>query len=525
MMHWLLLLAAGALHALSFSVSPFPAWSLSISQIITLAVLAWYVFRASTVRKAAGYTALFSISNFCLGIYWLFISMNTYGSLAAPLAAIAVFLLSAYLSIYPVLAASLTRYLARGALYRNAVIWAACWALAEWLRSFVFTGFPWNSTGYAHNDSPLSAWAPILGNYGVGFMAALVSALLALAFASQQKNTHKNTLTGLTAIAGIFIVSFGLKQITWHQPHGNPISIRLIQGNIAQNLKFNPATMMQSMQENLELALLSPANPETPPEVMIFPETVIPTFQNRMSPQFWQDVIHLAAQTQSVFFMGAPVHRQDNHKDRVTNSVIAIDGNTSEEAIFSGQGLAIYDKQHLVPFGEFIPYGFRWFVHAIGIPLGDFDRGSSSQANFIVNEQVFAPNICYEDVFGEELLPALFPRPDGSPGASILFNVSNLAWFGNTFALGQHLQIARMRAMETARPMVRATNTGTTAAIDANGKLIAALPTNIPGVLDVLVQGTQGYTLYARTGNLLILLLSFLCIALGFFFKKKTNKI
>ena len=521
MMHRLLLLAAGALHALSFSVSPLPAWSLPLTQILTLAVLAWYVLRAGNVRQAAWHAAWFSISNFCTGIYWLFISMNTYGALAAPLAAAAVFLLSAYLSLYPILAASVTRYLSRSSMASFVLVWAGSMALSEWLRSFIFTGFPWNSTGYAHTGSILSAWAPVLGVYGVGFMAALVSALLATYFACLQKRQRKAATLCLASMAGLLAISVGLKQITWHQPHGNPISIRLIQGNISQDRKFHPDTMLESIHENLDLALLEPAHPDAPAKVIIFPETIIPGFQDRMSPPFWQSVTQLAESTQSVFFMGVPLRTLDHRGQRYTNSVIALDGNTNLEALMSGLGLPVYDKQHLVPFGEFIPYGFRWFVHAIGIPLGDFDRGTALQQNFVVQDQVFAPNICYEDVFGEELLPALFTRPDGSPGASIMFNVSNLAWFGNTFALGQHLQIARMRSMETARLMVRATNTGTTAAIDANGNLIAALPTAIPGVLDVQVQGTQGYTLYARTGNSLIIILSLLCIGLGMFFRKK----
>jgi len=522
MMLRLLLLAAGALHALSFSASPLPAWSLSSTQILTLSILAWYILRAGSVRQAAWHAAWFSISNFCVGIYWLFISMNTYGALAAPLAATAVFLLSAYLSLYPILAASVTRYLSRDTIASFILVWAGCMALSEWLRSFIFTGFPWNSTGYAHTDSVLSGWAPVLGAYGVGFMAALVSALLAAGLVFLQKQQQKKSILCLISIVCLFMISFGLKQISWHQPHGNPISIRLVQGNISQDRKFHPDTMMESMYENFDLALLEPADPEAPAKVIIFPETIIPGFQDRMSPEFWHSVTRLAEHTQSVFFMGVPLRTLDHRGERYTNSVISLDGNTSTEALMSGLGLSVYDKQHLVPFGEFIPYGFRWFVHAIGIPLGDFDRGTALQHNFVVQDQVFAPNICYEDVFGEELLPALFARPDGSPGASIMFNVSNLAWFGNTFALGQHLQIARMRSMETARPMVRATNTGTTAAIDASGNLIAALPTAIPGVLDVQVQGTQGHTLYARTGNSLIIILSLFCIGLGVLARKKT---
>jgi apolipoprotein N-acyltransferase len=169
----------------------------------------------------------------------------------------------------------------------------------------------------------------------------------------------------------------------------------------------------------------------------------------------------------------------------------------------------------LVPFGEFIPPGFRWFVDAMNIPLGDFDRGQLGQAPLALAGQQIAPNICYEDVFGEEIIKAVMPG-SGEPGASLLVNVSNLAWFGNSWALQQHLQISRMRAIETARPMLRATNTGMTAAIDADGSVRAVLAPHQMGVLDVEVQGTQGLTPYVRWGNWPVLILSLAIIALGF---------
>jgi apolipoprotein N-acyltransferase len=189
----------------------------------------------------------------------------------------------------------------------------------------------------------------------------------------------------------------------------------------------------------------------------------------------------------------------------LTNSVILLDPQVAAGAAPAPR----YDKRHLVPFGEFVPWGFRWFVDLMTIPLGDFGRGSPDQPPFAVGGQRVAFNICYEDVFGEELLPAL-TREDG---ATILANISNIAWFGDSHALPQHLQIARMRTLETARPMIRATNTGMTAAIDFDGRLLAALPPYQLGALSVTVQGRSGLTPYSRTGNWPVAALCLLVLA------------
>jgi apolipoprotein N-acyltransferase len=174
-----------------------------------------------------------------------------------------------------------------------------------------------------------------------------------------------------------------------------------------------------------------------------------------------------------------------------------------------------YDKHHLVPFGEFVPPGFRWFVDAMTIPLGDFNRGAQRQALFNLHGQVLAPNICYEDVFGEEIIQSVRPSQQFGAGATNLVNASNLGWFGDSWALRQHLQISRMRALETARPMIRATNTGMTAAIDPNGVVRAVLPAHSKGVLDVEVQGTTGLTPYVRWGNTPVLTWTALLLLLG----------
>ena len=512
-MFYLLLVAAGLLHAQSFAAGVIPAVFLPYAQLFSLAVLFFGIMRAASRKQAIAFTFIFGLANFCSGIYWLYISMHTYGHMIGALAATAVFLLSFYLCLYPALAAYLYRLLDQRPRFFSAFILAATWALGEWLRATVFTGFPWLNIAYAHVDGPLSAWAPIIGAYGVAYIVALLSALIALTL--HHWRLKKQAALYLLCTIGIFVASSLLKPINWSQPINEPISIRLIQGNIDQATKFNPQEMFASMWENFELALLPPSDEQHPPRIVIFPETIIPSFQNRMDPQFWQSVINMAAAQGAEFFIGAPYFAEHNGQPYFANSILAINGNTQVDDLYNAsQAIKRYDKQHLVPFGEFIPFGFRWFVEAMSVPLGDFNRGATRQQNFIVEQHVLAPNICYEDIFGNELLPALFPH-EGDPGASILFNVSNLAWFGNTYALGQHLQMARMRAQETARPMLRATNTGATAAIDQYGNVVSSLPNAVPGILDVLVQGTEGYTPYARAGNTPILLLIGLILLLS----------
>jgi len=233
---------------------------------------------------------------------------------------------------------------------------------------------------------------------------------------------------------------------------------------------------------------------------------VLPVFQDRLKPEVWEIWQRIAAERKAVIVMGAPLHDIHAGQDRYTNSVIGLTAHTTAEELYAAQGAMRYDKRHLVPWGEYVPPGFRWFVNMLDIPLGNFDRGQERQAPFAIGDQRVAFNICYEDLFGNELLPAL-QSVDGEPGASILINVSNLGWFGDSWALRQHLQIARLRTIETARPMLTATNTGITAAIEPTGHVAASLPPHQAGILPVTVQGMSGLTPYARFGDKLALAL------------------
>jgi len=506
-------LFCGVLYALSFSPDPLPGWLLPVWHIALFAVLIRLCDQAESPGQAAKLGWLFGLTGFSTGLYWLSISMHTYGHLPAPLAAAGVFVLAAALAIFPALACWTARRLHADSAVGRALLWAAAWTLTEWLRGTLFTGLPWLNAGYAHANGPFSGWLPVLGVYGVAFLAAYTAAAISLL-------THSATPIRLPVALALCaaLVGLGLKQIAWSTPHGKPLEVRLVQGNIEQSDKFDPAHRQASIVQHLEQAALPPVADAAMPQLIVLPETVMPDFQHRIAPDVWQAWRDLARERNTTVIMGVPLH---DTQSRLTNSVIGIRGDTSLAELQSGENRLRYDKRHLVPFGEFIPPGFRWFVEAMQIPLGDFDRGGERQAPFSVADQTIASNICFEDVFGEELLPALHPFEDGTPGATILVNVSNLGWFGDSWALRQHLQIARVRAMETARPMLRATNTGMTAAIAPDGRVLIQAEPLQPRVVGLPVQGMTGLTPYARLGNSPILMFAALCLGVALAGRRK----
>lgn len=491
-------------------------------QLLSLTALFYYSLKSKTTKGALGGTWLFGIANFGLGVYWLYISMHTYGGMAPILAALAVLLFSAVLALYYVIAIAFMRFTIRQPCALNwtqqlaaIVIIASTWTLLEWVRGTFLTGFPWLNIAYAHVDSMFAGWAPIFGAYGVSWFAAFTSAALAIFALNTSVTAPKNHSFPL-GIAVIFAtLGIVLGGITWHNAHEKPFYVRLTQGNVDQNLKFNPQSLQDGVNLYKKLAALEAKTPESTPDLIILPETIVPLFQHQWQPDFWQEWIDIAAAQDATLLLGVPLYAEDGEQSTYTNSAITINAQSSPLAIQQLQIAQRYDKHHLVPFGEFVPPGFRWFIDLLQIPLGDFDRGQTRQANFAIDSQHIGPDICYEDVFGEEIIQSVREHDEHGAGATLLVNISNLAWFGDTWALDQHLQIARMRSLETARPMLRATNTGATAAIFPNGAVQALLPTHTIGVLDVEVQGTTGLTPYVRWGNWPVVLWSLVLLIIA----------
>ncbi|MFX1761099.1 apolipoprotein N-acyltransferase [Paraburkholderia sp. A1RI-2L] len=523
----------GALNTLSFAPTPHGGW-------LEIAIFAGFYFwlTRTTGWKSALFTGwAFGFGNFVTGVWWLYVSMHFYGGMPAALAGAALVLFSLYLGLYPALAALVWSFCAGHArngrtlpfspTWHGAFAFASAWALGESARGYVFTGFPWLSSGYAQVDGPLAGFAPIVGVYGVGWVLALVAALLVQALVHVRKagsdaigGPARGGTTGsigsigssssigaaaTPAMMAVAVTGVGLllPLVNWTHPENTPLNVRLLQGNVKQEMKFSESGLEESLAEFQRLIT------EKPADLVITPETAIPILLQEMPEKFGRDIRAFADSTHTAILFGAV-------GGTITPDRRVVDYTNSLFGITPGQnGLYRYDKHHLVPFGEFVPWGFRWFVNLMNIPLGDFARGAPVQPPFLVHNQPVAVDICYEDIFGEEIARTVRENPT-SPG--ILINSTNLAWFGDTIALDQHLQIARMRSLETGRPMLRATNTGATAAIDAHGNVIARLPAFTVGSLDLRVEGTQGFTPYVRSGNNTVIAVSLVLLALGFAF-------
>jgi apolipoprotein N-acyltransferase len=457
------LAAAGALQTLALVYTW--AWLLPL---LATAGLAWAVGQ-STPRRAALLGWAFGTGWLVAGTGWLYISMHRYGDLPAPLAAGAVLLLSAALSLYLAAAMSLYACWHQRHVMVDAAMFAALWLLAELARGLIFTGFPWAASGYAQVDGPLAPLAPWVGVYGVGATAALAASMAA--HSTHQKGWPLMLAALLvTAPAMVGVVPFS-------SPAGS-LSVTLLQTNVAQDEKFAAERMPEALAWVAKALLLSRSQLSVAPETAV---PLLPAQLEEVAPGYWRNLSERFAVPGQSALVGVPF---GDFEAGYTNSV-------------AGLSLAPayrYDKQHLVPFGEFIPTGFRWFTEALNIPLGDFNRGALNPPSFSTAGQRVAPNICYEDLFGEELA-ARFVDPARAP--TLFANLSNLGWFDDSVAIPQHLAISRFRTLEFQRPMVRATNTGATAIIDHRGVVTAQLPARTRGVLEGRVEGRDGITPFA----------------------------
>ncbi|HXA46320.1 MAG TPA: apolipoprotein N-acyltransferase, partial [Burkholderiaceae bacterium] len=440
-----------------FAFAPFGLWPL---QFFTQALLFYIASRTSTRTMPLRRTLLlgwtYGFGCFVFGVYWPYVSMHNYGDMSPPLAALAVVLFSLLLGVFSGLAMVGANWLRRRWQAGNGVsflvIFPASWMLSEWLRDWIFTGFPWLANGYAHTNGPLAGFAPVAGVFGVSWVAAIIAGSIALA------PEHRRAL----ALAMLLLATgWGLKSIDWTHPSGQAISVRLLQGNVPQEEKF------QSNHLDEALAMYDTMLRAKPADLIATPESAIAVLPQQLPPDYIPRLVAFAKQTNSHLALGMFM---SDWPGVYTNSVVDLSPHLTAATLYK------YDKHHLVPFGEFVPYGFHWFVAMLQIPLGDMSSGAPIQAPFAVKDQWILPNICYEDVFGEEIAAeiadAYFAH---KPQATILLNVSNMAWFGQWLAVPQHLQTSQMRALETGRTALRATNTGATALIDPHGVVSAQL--------------------------------------------------
>ena len=468
-----LALLAGVGQAGSFAPTEF-WWLQLISTGALVALMADARPRAAAARAWA-----FGFGWLCAGFWWVYISLHVYGLLPAWLSVLAVGLLAALLALYYAIAGWAWARLRRDRPLVDAVLFSAVWLLAELARGNFFTGFPWIAGGYAHTSGPLAAWAPYVGVHGIGALAAGISAAAALTLLKLRVPQARAPLFTLSPLVlPLLLLAAGAALPQGFSRSTGMLSVSLLQPDVAQDDKFEPAHIDQALAWHVVKLTAAPG------QLVVTPESSLPVLPVQIPLDTWLAYERPFNKPGKAALVGV-FTGDDEHG--YTNSLVGLDATHH----MTNGTFYRYGKRHLLPFGEYVPRGFHWFVGMLKIPIGDQASGVDT-ASFAVGGQRVRPLICYEDLFGEDFAPAMV----GPNGATLMANATNLAWFGKRMIQDQHLQFSRMRALEFQRGQVRATNTGATAVIDWQGRVTARLPPEVEGELDAEVEGRIGDTPY-----------------------------
>lgn len=483
-------LVAGGLFPLGFA--PFGWWPLTLFALAAL----FAVLHPLPPRRALLRSWLFGVGLFGVGTSWVYVSIHTYGHAPVPVAILVTGLFVALLALFPALLGYFAaRLVTRPSPWLPVVVLPAGWVLLDWLRSWLFTGFPWLNLGYSQIDSPLGGFAPVIGVHGVGLAAALSAGLLVALL-----RYGRRWLSALV-LAGLWGIGVLLGHTQWTVPAGEPLKASLIQGNIAQGVKWDRAQRRPTLERYLAMT-----RAHWDSDVVVWPESAIPALYHQVADGYLAVLEDEARASHTDLLIGLLVY--DFVKENYYNSIMSL-----------GSERGFYHKHHLVPFGEYFPIQgwLRDRLEFIDLPNSDFTAGAAKQPLLHVAGHKVASLICYEAAFGEELLPYL-------PEAELLVNVSNDGWFGDSLAPHQHLEIARMRALETGRYLLRATNTGISAIIDPRGKLLGVTPQFESTVLTGQVEPRAGATPYVRAGNFPVVVAALLLLVAGVAFVNKAGR-
>ncbi len=479
-----LALVSGAVSVLGFA--PF---GLFLAPVFALAI--WY--QTLLGRDRGGAFAVgwaFGLGLFGVGIYWIRISLNEFGNMSVPVANILTVLLIAAMALYYGIAGLLVRVLSPPSDGRRdwvapLLVLPPIWVLLEWLRSWLFTGFPWLVLGNSQIDSPLGGLAPVLGVFGVSFGVALSAGLLWLWLLRPHYGRKR---LGLLLFA-LWILGQVLGRWPWTEEVGPPLQATVVQANIAQSLKWDPDGLMPTIQAHLELTRENLGS-----HLILWPETAIPEFLHGVETALVEPLARDARRAGSEVVIGIPIMESP---ERYFNGLISL-----------GSARDSYYKRHLVPFGEYLPFKaqLRPLIDWFEVPMSDFTPGDAERPLLKVGPHQVGVSICYEDIFPDQVRQAL-------PEARYLINVSNDGWFGDSWAAAQHLEFSRMRALENRRFLVRATNTGISAIINNEGRVLGTVPSFERGAFTGKLQPREGMTPFSRWGHWPILGLSVLMLA------------
>lgn len=460
---------AGAVLVCAYA--PFSFWWLTF----ICPTILYIAIANQSIRNAALLGFLFGLFFFGFGVPWTFNSIHEFGHAPLLLSAILAGLLVIILALFPASVAALTVYFQSNEHIRfsSAVLYACLWVLSELVRGWVFTGFPWLLIGHVHHTGPLQGVLPMFGSFGASWMTILLGCIFAVFIFSKTKQK----IIAAIAIGTIAVSLYFSNQIVWTYADDEKLDVVLIQGNISQEMKWDRSKHVYIMEKYLTMS-----KKHLDADIIIWPETAIPTYYSMVKNSFIRKVNQTAEENNIDFLTGVFTHNPTN--GQVYNSVMTL-----------GDNLSFYRKQHLVPFGEYIPFrGVLTFLeNYIDLPMADISSGEGRPLVHLKGYPVGA-SICYEAVFGNEVIKAM-------PEAKFLVNVSNDAWFGDSLAPHQHLEITRSRAVETGRYMLRSTNTGISAIIDPEGSIVNKSVQFQDDAVRATIRPHSGITLYARWGN------------------------
>ncbi|CAG1003386.1 Apolipoprotein N-acyltransferase [Burkholderiales bacterium] len=492
--------AATAALAGALTVFGFAPFGVGLVPIATLAALFLLWRGAATPRRAAWIGFAFGAGLFGAGVSWIYIALETFGGMPAPVAAVGIAGFCAYLSLWPAFAGYVAARAAPAGSALRLVAAAGAWTLAEWLRGFVLTGFPWLAAGHAQlPGSTLAGFAPLGGVFLVSLAVAAVAALVAYGIEALAQELPKRVALAGAGVATLFVAGALLDRVVWTTPNAAPVAVTLVQGNIPQEQKFDPELRGRAFRVYAELVA------ESKGRLVVLPESAFPVFAEDVPAETFAALARTMRARGGDVLVGVFVAQPPSpgeDQPRIHNSVVTLGESATQ----------LYRKRHLVPFGETIPAkaAVGWLINRVlAIPLSDQTPGPDDQPPIEVAGERLAVNICYEDAFGAEIA-------GWSRDSTILVNVTNDAWYGRSIAAWQHNQIAQMRAKETGRPMLRATNTGITSVIDADGGQRVHLPWFRRGMLETNVVGRTGVTPFMRWGNAFAALIAAALVAAAF---------
>jgi apolipoprotein N-acyltransferase len=482
---WRTLLALGAGAVLNLAFAPFGLWPVAV-----LVLAAFFALIDDLQPRAAALTGgTFGVAFFAFGTYWLYTSIHGFGQapiwLTLLLQTALVILMASYLGLL----AYLTNRLWPHGWVRAALALPALWMLLEWLRGWLFSGFPWLSIGYAFIDSPLAGWAPVGGVYAVTWSAALMAA--AVRYALSREIAVRSRLLALASIVLLIALPWALLHIRWTEPVAAPLSVAIVQGAVPQDLKWQESNRQATVEKYTRLT-----REALGAKLIVWPEAALPELANELGP--YLDALKRAARAHGSD-LAVGLLRYDDKSSEFHNGLLVM-----------SDADGWYYKRHLVPFGEYfpVPSFVRSWLRLMSLPYVDMSPGLEYQPVLRAAGQPLGLSICYEDAYGSEQIAVL-------ESATLLVNVTNNAWYGDSTAPHQHLQISRFRALEAGRYLVRAANDGITAVIGPQGEVIARAPQFQESVLRAAVVPRFGHTPYSRMGNYTVVSAAFLTLGIA----------